>query len=119
MASHGPLWLNIAEGSVDAGMPNRDADVRTLDLSWIRGKTDDWGKTIEEVELIAVEIMVDEDIGSREWVSGYIPRVGRLPHGGDCSLCRSWLTAPITCDACVYDRYMLKAWNKKRESMSS
>lgn len=101
--------------------------VQVLDLRWIRGKTGDWGNTIREIELLAAEIMVKEgneldpsDTGcSIEWAAKYIRKAGQEPHQGDCHLCRSWLTAPITCDACVYDEYMLKAWAKKREAIEA
>lgn len=94
---------------------DRDLNVRTLDLSWIRGKTDDWRKTIEEVELIAAEMLAkDESDESLDWARRYLSHAGTIPHGGDCGLCRSWDTAPITCGACVYDEYMLRAWAKKR-----
>ncbi len=90
--------------------------VSALDLRWIRGKTKDWGATIREVELIAAEIMVKEGIADIDWTLGYLRRSGQEPHQGDCSICRSWLTAPITCDACVYDEYMLKAWEQKKQA---
>ena len=94
--------------------------VRTLDLSWIRGKTKDWTATVREVELIAAEIAMNDDEGSSiDWYVDFIRIAGCLPHGGDCGLCRSWDTAPITCDACVYDEYMLKAWAKKREAVEA
>jgi hypothetical protein len=97
--------------------------VQNLDLRWIRGKTDDWSKTIRQVELLAAELMLKDektwkpDDENLEWCINFIHEAGQLPHGGDCPVCRAWLTAPITCDACVYDEYMLKAWAQKRETM--
>lgn len=97
--------------------------VQNLDLRWIRGKTGDWWKTIREIELIAAELMLKDekawkqDDENLEWCINFIRGAGERPHGGDCSVCRSWLTAPITCDACIYDEYMLKAWAQKRETM--
>lgn len=96
-----------------------------LDLRWIRGKTPNWSETIREVELIAAEIMLKEETtwdqgdGNLDWMLNFVREAGRTPHGGDCSQCRSWLTAPITCDACVYDEYMLKAWARKREAVEA
>jgi hypothetical protein len=94
-------------------------DPSKLDLRWIRGKTRDWTATIAEIEKIAAEIMVEEDIGEWDFCFDLIQSAGKRPHAGDCGLCRSWLTAPITCDACVYDEYMLKAWAKKREAIEA
>lgn len=94
--------------------------VAGLDLRWIRGKTGDWSRTIAEVELIAAELMVAEQPAmGLDWCHNYVKRSGAEPHQGDCSVCRSWLTAPITCDACVYDEYMLKAWAKKHEAVTA
>lgn len=96
------------------------SDVLNLDLSWIRGKTPNWGRTIAEVELIAAEIMAAEDSGGDlDWNIEFIKRAGQEPHEGDCGQCRKWLIAPVTCDACVYDEYMLKAWEKKRASIEA
>lgn len=102
-------------------------DPAQLDLTWIRGKTGNWGNTIREIELIAAEIMVREgreldppDVAcTLEFATTYIEKAGWAPHSGDCSVCRSWLTAPITCDACVYDKYMMKAWVAKREAVQA
>ena len=99
--------------------------VADLDLRWIRGKTGDWSATIREVELIAAELMLKHEKGWKqdaenlEWFLNFVREAGQLPHAGDCRICRSWLTAPITCDACVYDEYMLKAWAKKREAVEA
>lgn len=95
-------------------------DISKIDLRWIRGKTPNWGRTIAEVELIAAEIMIAEEDGTGlDWHHHFIIEAGRQPHSGDCSQCRSWLTGPITCDACVYDEYMAKAWEKKRWAMET
>jgi hypothetical protein len=95
-------------------------DVANLDLGWIRGKTWNWQRTIDEVELIAAEILQkDQEDGSIEWSLGFIQRAGKMPHNGDCGLCRSWLTAPITCEPCVYDEFMLKAWEQKRQAVEA
>lgn len=95
--------------------------VVNLDLRWIRGKTENWSDTIREVEHIAAEMLAaneDEDETETlclEFYQKYLERVRDATHSGDCGICRSWDTAPITCDACVYDEYMLKAWAKKKE----
>jgi hypothetical protein len=91
-----------------------------LDLRWIRGKTGNWQRTIDEVELIAAEILQKyQDDSSIEWSLDFIKRTGQEPHAGDCSLCRSWLTAPISCEACTYDVFMLKAWEQKRQAVEA
>lgn len=100
--------------------------VTDLDLNWIRGKTPNWSNTIAEVELIAAEIMLKEEKSwdqnnkaNLDWMVNFIRDAGSGPHSGGCNICRSWLTAPMTCDACIYDEYMLKAWAKKREAVEA
>lgn len=106
-------------------MKSHFVDPAKLDLSWIRGKTPNWSNTIAEVELIAAEIMLkeekswDQNKENLDWMVNFIRNAGDGPHSGGCSICRSWLTAPMTCDACVYDKYMIKAWAKKRDAIKA
>lgn len=65
---------------------------------------------IDAAEAIAVRILVEEHDGSDAWAASYIPRVRTLPHMGDCPHARAWMRGPVTCDACVYDELMTKAW---------
>jgi hypothetical protein len=44
----------------------------------------------------------------------YVRRVRGLRHQGDCNVAASWLTAPITCSACVYEDAIVKAWEMLR-----
>ncbi len=108
------------KSTANTGSAAMMVEVQNLDLRWIRGKTGDWGATIAEIEKIAAEIMVKEEMGGDfEWCHNYVLRSAQQPHSGDCGICRSWLTAPITCDACVYDEYMLKAWAVKRDAIEA
>lgn len=98
-------------------------NVSTLNVAWARKHfpvTMSWQAIIDTVEAEAVNILVAEDgHDSRDWAAGYFPLIRNLAHSGDCSECRSWMRAPITCDACVYDEYMAKAWESLKSKVET
>jgi hypothetical protein len=96
--------------------------VEKLDLSWAVGRYGDgsWNAVIEHAEKVAIELMADDEDGDAlDWAKGFLLEARHKPHAGDCRECRSWLTVPITCDACVYDKYMTKAWAKMKTEVEA
>lgn len=89
--------------------------VETLDLSWAIGKYGDGSMEaiITHAEKIAVDLLMEYDPGhSREFVETQLDRSCR--HFGDCKKARSWEQPPMTCDACIYDEFILKAFEKMK-----
>jgi hypothetical protein len=76
---------------------------------------------IDHAQTIATRLIAENEDGSTsiEWATMYIKTISNLVHAGDCNVCRSWLKAPITCHACVYDEFMLKAWNQMGKELNT
>lgn len=93
--------------------------VNKLDVSWARKHFPEnmsWSDIIQAVEDEAVKILVsEEEDGDAVWATEYFATTRDEAHAGDCGECRIWLRAPISCDACIYDEYMAKAWEKLKK----
>jgi hypothetical protein len=72
------------------------------------------GPAREEAHRRAVQLLREDEESSPEWAESFMRHARDVIHQGDCPLARTWLRAPITCSACVYDEYMLKAWQQMR-----
>jgi hypothetical protein len=118
---HAPQFINLAKAYLESRAgADREAELKKrLDLSWAVGKYGDgtWDAAIAEAESNAIRLLCEDD-SSEQWASDYIRRAARSPHAGDCSIAPVWHRAPITCDACVYEEYMLKAWARMRAALS-
>ena len=100
--------------------------VTNLDLSWAVRKYGDgsWNAVISHAEQIAAEIFAEDEARPNEfkegwvkWALKYFEDVRHMAHYGDCDIARSWMFAPWTCDACVYDEYMVKAFAKMKQDL--
>lgn len=95
-------------------------DAHKLNLTSVRkAYPGTWGDLVKVAEINAAQIMSDEmpDEYPFEQAREFLKMIRNEVHAGDCGEARSWLRAPITCDACIYDEYMVKAW-KHMEKVS-
>ncbi len=58
----------------------------------------------------AIELYATDKNKSVESAMTFILWAGKQIHFGDCDLARSWDVGPKSCSACVYDDYMMRAW---------
>lgn len=76
------------------------------------------GSAIEAAEAVAVWLLASNEAQSELGETGteyesyyrkFVQRAKQSRHWGDCPVAPSWLVAPITCEACVYEEYVTKA----------
>lgn len=109
--------FHTIDGTQPFRMPSVTPSVETLDISWWVDHFDSIDMAIDAAEKIAVDILMEDSESSWDWAAATIRRERDKAHGGDCAKARSWMIAPITCMACVYDDAMLKAWQRLKSQM--
>ena|SRR6185437_10721230 len=93
--------------------------VRDIHLGWAVRRFGGIGPAVDCARERAILLLQDDQDSSLEWADAFIRRAETEPHKGDCGLARTWERGPVTCSVCVYDEFMLKAWQQLREEIST
>ena len=99
-------------------MSENTTDVRNVRIGWAIKHYGGIGPAVDAVQKRATELLRTDQDSSPEWAESFMAKVATERHMGDCGLARSWEVGPVTCSACIYDEFMLLAWQELQKEVN-